>query len=309
MNHLPVSPAQILSRKSHVVPGACKITELFFNVPRDYANPARGTLRLFARSASRHDVPVSPTRKKDKEQPAWLVYLQGGPGFGCGPPQSLPYTRSFLDKGYTLLFLDQRGTGLSEAISASALGLRGDDEKQLEHLTLFRADNIVRDAEAIRLALTSDAEDGEAKKWSLIGQSFGGFCITTYLSLFPDSLREAFVTGGLPPVHLTHADEVYRRTFRKVKERNEKFYEKYPEDVERVKVILRFLGRFGETVRLPSEGLLSVRRFLTLGIILGFHGECGKLCFTRHRTDSSQAVLIHCMVSPCSYLVICLTCK
>lgn len=38
-----------------------------------------------------------------------------------------------------------------------------------------RADNIVRDAEAVRMAMVpSDAPGGG--RWTLLGQSFGGFC-------------------------------------------------------------------------------------------------------------------------------------
>jgi len=53
--------------------------------------------------------------------------------------------------------------------------------KQAEYLRHFRADNIVRDCEALRKFLTADYPD-EQKKWSVIGQSFGGFCAVTYLS-------------------------------------------------------------------------------------------------------------------------------
>ena len=31
----------------------------------------------------------------------------------------------------------------------------------------------------------------------MLGQSFGAFCVTCYLSLAPEGLREAFLTGGL----------------------------------------------------------------------------------------------------------------
>lgn len=75
----------------------------------------------------------------------------------------------------------------------------------------FRADSIVLDAERIRGELGVDA-------WSIIGQSFGGFCVLAYLSRAPDGLREAFFLGGLPPVG-EHTDEVYAR-----------YYERYPAD-------------------------------------------------------------------------------
>lgn len=180
-------------------------------------------------------------------------------------------THFFLDKGYQMLYLDQRGTGLSTPIAASTLGLRGDDPVQAAYMKSFRADNIVRDCEAIRQALTIDYPEYK-RKWSIIGQSFGGFCATTYLSFYPQGLREAFITGGLPPATAPTVDDVYKRTFAKLVQRNKAYYAKYPEDVQRVKDILLLLKRFGNnTVRLPSEGALSARRFLQLGIAFGMH--------------------------------------
>ncbi|KAK5184304.1 hypothetical protein LTR16_009997, partial [Cryomyces antarcticus] len=104
-----------------------------------------------------------------------------------------------------------------------------------------------------------------------MGQSFGGFCSITYLSFFPEGLKEAFLCGGLQPL-VKGPDEVYRRLYKKVIQRNESYYQKYPEDVERVKSIVKLLQRFGNsTVRLPSEGSLSARRFQQLGLMFGAH--------------------------------------
>ncbi len=51
------------------------------------------------------------------------------------------------------------------------------------------------------------------ERWSVLGQSFGGFCVVNYLSQAPDGLAEAFITGGLPPLD-RHPDDVYRATYR-----------------------------------------------------------------------------------------------
>lgn len=53
------------------------------------------------------------------------------------------------------------------------------------------------------------------EKWSLFGQSFGGFCITAYLSQDPERVEYAFFTGGIPT--LQGADDLYRATFSKLK--------------------------------------------------------------------------------------------
>ena len=59
----------------------------------------------------------------------------------------------------------------------------------------------MRDAEAFR-------EHLGVERWSVLGQSFGGFCSLHYLSAAPDSLREVFFTGGLPPVGRP-VDDIY----------------------------------------------------------------------------------------------------
>lgn len=289
-----IQAAKILEQRSHLVPGLSlqtpsimtllnhpgklRIIEHFFQVPRDYSNPSSGTIQLFARSARKAEKPADYAPSNIPEDPKkaqlpWLVYLQGGPGFECRSPQNVAWTQTILDKGYQVLMLDQRGTGLSTAISQSALQLRGDEKVQAEYMKSFRADSIVKDCEAIRKALTADYPE-EKRKWSIMGQSFGGFCCTTYLSFFPEGVKEAFVFGGLPPLR-DGPDEVYERLYRRVKERNEKYYEKYPEDVERVRRVCKLLGRFGDTtVRVQGgEGYLSARRFLQLGIFFGKHGK------------------------------------
>lgn len=155
------------SIEAKYVPGKLKVSELFFEVPRDYANLDHGTLQLFGRSVTRYDEPAavaSEEESKKKSQKPWFVYLQGGPGFGCSPPQNSYITNTVLDKGYQMLYLDQRGTGLSTPISAQSLALEGDVHRQADYLKLFRADNIVRDCEAVRKTLTADYPTG-LKKW------------------------------------------------------------------------------------------------------------------------------------------------
>lgn len=70
---------------------------------------------------------------------------------------------------------------MSTTITAATLRRRGDAQKQAEYLRHFRADNIVRDCEAVRRLLTADHPE-DLKKWTVLGQSYGGFCIGTYLS-------------------------------------------------------------------------------------------------------------------------------
>ncbi|CAK3968744.1 proline iminopeptidase [Lecanosticta acicola] len=282
MSTIPISPAEIVSEKTHQI----AVTEHFFDVPKDYSEPSKGTIRLFARSVQKNESPIivppanpkktsKDEQQQQQQQLPWMLFLNGGPGLPCRSPQHYPFTHRVLEAGYRLLFLDQRGTGLSTPVTASTLQMRGYEDVQARYLKLYRADSIVRDCEAIRKALTADYEgEGheERRKWSTMGQSFGGFCTVTYLSFYPEGLRECFLFGGLQPL-VKSPDEVYKRLYVKVKERNEAYYAKYPEDVDRVKTITRYLSRFGDgKIKLPSEGNLTRRRFQQIGIALGFHG-------------------------------------
>lgn len=89
------------------------MAELFFDVPLDYTKPNDGTLRLFARSVSRLNKPVEQPTKEESKLP-WLVYLQGGPGFGCSAPQNFGFVEPALSKGYQV----QKGSCYSETNSA-----------------------------------------------------------------------------------------------------------------------------------------------------------------------------------------------
>jgi pimeloyl-ACP methyl ester carboxylesterase len=169
------------------------------------------------------------------------------------------------------LFLDYRGTGLSTPVNADSVLAQGELQQQADYLKLFRANNIVRDLEAVRLCLTADFDE-DKRGWSIFGQSFGGFVSLTYLSKYPQSLREAFLTGGLAPVKRT-AEEVYAATYKKLIERNAAYYKKYPGDIPAVRRLAEYIQRSKDGgIPLPSGGKLTVQLFLTLGLAFGGHG-------------------------------------
>lgn len=157
-----------------------------------------------------------------------------------------------------MLLLDQRGTGRSTPVEPVILGATPAD--QAEYLTHFRADAIVRDLELIR------AELG-VQRWSLLGQSFGGFTSLTYLSLAPEGLREVLITGGLAAVTGRSVDEVYAATWARTRQANQRYHARYPGDLDRLRTILRRLD--DEDVRLPTGDRLTARRFRQTGMWLG----------------------------------------
>jgi pimeloyl-ACP methyl ester carboxylesterase len=230
-------------------PRGLVLTEHEFGVPLDHAAADGERITIFAREVADPD---------GRERPL-LVFLQGGPGSEAPRPTRHPSSPGFLDRALTefrVLMLDQRGTGRSSPIGTLP-GLTA--REQADRLAHFRADAIVRDAEHIRRELG-------VERWSVLGQSFGGLCAMTYLSIAPEGLREAFVTGGLGPIGRP-IDDVYRATYARTLERCRRYYERYPADRERVRALREHLD--DHDVRLPSGDRLTGRRLRLLGNLLG----------------------------------------
>jgi pimeloyl-ACP methyl ester carboxylesterase len=237
---------------THRIPGLTLIDHTV-SVPLDHAQPDGEQITIFAREVAAPD-------SSSAGRP-WLVFFQGGPG---GKSPRLTARSGWIEralKDYRVLLLDQRGTGLSSPVTARTLAWRGGAPAQADYLKLFRADAIVRDAEVLRVTLL-----GASERWSILGQSFGGFCVTTYLSLAPEGLREAYITGGLPP--MGHGpDDVYRATYQRVLAKNRLYFARYPEDEERAAAIIAHLS--AQTVELPDGSRLSPQRFQQLGMAFG----------------------------------------
>jgi pimeloyl-ACP methyl ester carboxylesterase len=232
---------------TYAVPGAL-LTEREHVVPLDHARHDGPKIKIFSRELAHPDGLDRP----------YLLFLQGGPGMEATRPTSPPsgwMKRAIAD--YRVLLLDQRGTGRSTPVGSVIPGET--PEAQATYLTHFRADSIVRDAELVRREL-------EVDRWSVLGQSFGGFSSLTYLSIAPDGLREAFITGGLSPIGRP-PDDIYSATYVRLIEKNRAYFARYPDDRARVRDILRELD--DEEVRLPSGDRLTSRRFLQLGNKLG----------------------------------------
>ena len=228
------------------------LTDHVFAVPLDHGRPDDAQIEVFARE-------VVAAGKAEADLP-WLLFLQGGPGFGSPRPEGRD---SWLDRAlddYRVLLLDQRGTGRSTPATRQTLARLSSPKAQADYLTHFRADSIVLDAELIRRELTGGAP------WSVLGQSFGGFCTVSYLSFAPHGLREAFITGGLPGLSAT-ADDVYRRTDPAVARKNAAHYERYPDDAEQARLVAQHLS--DHQVLQPDGAPLSVQAFQALGNMLG----------------------------------------
>lgn len=236
--------------QANFIDGTTLYRQHSFELPLDYQAKDGQQIQVFAREL----VDLA----KDAQELPWLIYFQGGPGF---PSPRVSGQSGWLKRAlqnYRVLLLDQRGTGNSTVISHETLALQS-PEQQVEYLTHFRADNIVRDAEAIR-------EQFGVKQWSTIGQSFGGFCTLSYLSLFPQSLQRCYVTGGIPSIE-READDVYRATYKRVEDKNRAFFAQFPQAQAMCREISDYL--LNNDVRLPNGQVFTVEQFQLIGINLG----------------------------------------
>ena len=255
---------------THRLPGLL-LTDHEFVVPLDHAAPDGRTITVFAREL------VAP-RKRDQDLP-WLLFLQGGPGNRSPRPTGRSGWLGRALQDHRVLLLDQRGTGRSTPATRQTLSRLGSAQEQADYLTHFRADSIVRDAEALRAALVG------ATPWTVLGQSYGGFCAMTYLSLAPEGCKEVLVTGGLPPL-ARGPDEVYAATYERVRDRAARFFDRYPGDLDRWHAVADHLT--GQVVHLPSGDPLPIERLQQLGDALGMSDGFEKVHYLLESAFSGQ---------------------
>ena len=266
------------------IPGLA-VEDHAIDVPLDWSGhePGHGfdgdRIRLFYR------VVTAPEREHD-DLPL-LVFLQGGPG-GAGPRPTDPTSDGWIEEAirhFRVVLPDQRGTGRSgridthtmSALAASTFDAVTAARTQAAYLKHFLADSIVRDFEHLRRT------EFNGRRWATLGQSYGGFLTLTYLSLFPHGLTASFTAGGIPHVP-ADAAEVYEHTFPRMAGKTARFYERYPQDVERVSVLADRLpaasdvtltdGRWAasdgrDVPLLPNGDPLTVERLQCLGSDFG----------------------------------------
>ncbi len=256
------------------------IEEHTLTVPLVWSDPSDPrTIDVFARVVIREGGGSLP----------YLVFLQGGPGHEAPRPFHSSTAPAWLDEAlahYRVVMLDQRGTGLSTPVGDDDLA-RG-AAAVAEHLTHLRADSIVRDCEAVR-------EHLGAGRWSVLGQSFGGFTTLSYLSTHASSLADVFITGGLSAVG-RHPDDVYALCYDKMRTASERYYRRFPEhrDVMRRLVDLAEDGR----IVLPDGEVVSASRLRSVGSALGTNDGWQTLWSILERDPSSNAFrhdLMHAM--------------
>lgn len=242
--------ATLLGTKRQVYDGL-DVKEHTFAVPLDYSRPHGEAIELFARE-------VALIGNEGRDLP-YLAWFQGGPGNRADRPANVSgwLKRALAD--YRVVLIDQRGTGISSLINRTTLSDRGDAQQQADYVSRFRADSIVRDAESLRELIVGD-------KWSILGQSYGGFIALNYLSFHPHGLQEVFITAGLSTL-TGNADDVYALTYEQTAKRCDEFFATYSGTNELAWEIFEHLKNVDEYL-LTGERF-TPERFQTLGIQLG----------------------------------------
>ena len=230
------------------------LTDRRFTVPLDHDDPAGETIELYAREVVASD-------KADQDLP-WLVYLQGGPGFGANRFVGRQAWLGRALEEYRVLLLDQRGTGHSTPANRQTLPLRGGPAEQADYLAHFRADSIVRDCEADPPARSPAAPPGPSS-----ARASAASARSPISPRAPEGLTAALITGGLPSLD-GHADDVYRAAYPRIERKVAAHYARYPQDVERARRIADHLLAARASI-LPSGYRLTVEAFQSLGILLG----------------------------------------
>ena len=260
-----------------------ELTEHFFTVPLDHfaaESETPETLEVFVREVVAASKVSDPTF--DRASMPALLFLQGGPGFEAARPIEANGWLAEATESFRVFLLDQRGTGRSTRVTNESLQRKFGDiaNDQLattnasKYVSMHRADAIVADCECARATLL-----GADTKWTLLGQSFGGFCITRYLSVSSEGVREALYTGGLPPLirEANGAYETYAKLLARVKTQNEKYYARFPEDAERWRDIGSFVSDSKKIVT-PAGSTFSLRGLQALGFsALGVAGGFERL--------------------------------
>jgi pimeloyl-ACP methyl ester carboxylesterase len=211
-----------------------------------------------------------------------LLYLQGGPGFECARvSEKNGWIGEMVERNFRVFLIDQRGTGMSSALTRQKIEREecgrgndcdGESGGDSTNLIYYRADSIVEDCEIARRELL-----GEGKKWDVVlGQSFGGFCLTTYLSFYGDeAIKQALLTGGVPPLSKKDPKDAYLKLLDRAKAQTIKYYKRFPGD----KMIVNALVKLSkEKVCTTLNGnIISPRGIQALGFALGTAGGFERL--------------------------------
>ena len=155
-------------------------------------------------------------RKANRANAPYVIFFNGGPGIAVTDLYHSHHYETFLPS-YNIIFMDQRGNGLSEKPS-----------KNLQELNYYSAKYICYDADMIRKKIV-----GDDKKWFVFGQSYGGVVARKYIELYPNKIQVAITHGSAK----YSAINVAVNTEINTKKRTDEYFEKYPKDLKIVETL------------------------------------------------------------------------
>lgn len=187
-------------------------------VPENYLDPANSAkIRVFY---------YGPRGTFDSH----VVFFNGGPGYDSHYNYR-NFDKSFADFGLPankvgFIYIDQRGTGCS----ANYPEITQDSDLLKDRF--YGSTGIVYDAEAVRTKLYGNA------KWKVFGQSYGAFIVHRYVTLFPDSVSDAYAHANT----LT-SDPVERLAGRMYSQYDvtQKYLTQFPDDLLRLTTLRTYL--------------------------------------------------------------------
>ena len=158
-----------------------------------------------------------------------------------------------------MLLLDSRGNGRSSVVLAQTWGSAATPRRRPVPQALSRRQH--------RPRLRTDPKQlvGADEPWSVLGQSYGGFCAVPFPSIRADCAK--YSSPAAAPLPAAPSD-YYRHTYPEVARKTRKHFARYPDDVALCTRILEHLNT--HDVALPTGGRLTVRRFQQVGFMLGF---------------------------------------
>lgn len=171
-------------------------------VPEDYSNPQGRKIKVFY--YGKIEAGKDP-----------IVFFNGGPGSDSHSSYSV-MQRAPEAKKLSFIFVDQRGTGCSDAFPNEPT------KETVQRLTHYGSTEIVKDSEVIREKLL-----GAKSQWKVFGQSYGGLITHRYAIEAPRSIKGAFAHG-----FSLMNDQTEWLKFRIFSQKRvlEMYFQKYPSD-------------------------------------------------------------------------------
>ncbi len=126
----------------------------------------------------------------DRNNP-YLLILHGGPGSSA--LEFLPWG-TLLEKKLNVVYLDQRGSGLSARVTFKTPG-----KPTAEEARGFTFEDAVRDIEGVREKLGVD-------RWFVLGHSFGGMVGVEYVTAYSEHVRGYIHMNGLLSMPMINRD-------------------------------------------------------------------------------------------------------